>query len=479
MSYFHCHGYHETIHCLSGERVYRCNTCGITVISNGNATHTCGTEINYSSYRINPQVRAPKCGFKLRVLDSNGYNGAEIYYLVGETKEFRKFLSASKLFSPATAGLFTLTENDNFSIVKYESTKPIRIFSTLHCLTVRRGLSNSVDFSQKNGVVITKSPKKQLASLKNMNTALVLGLKPKSNYLKIQINTSVHEQTLKLSAEWQLGKWEIRQPTIEHLQEHSLDVVCNNCGRGHQLEDCEWPFFQKTCSNCLVMSINGTGHSSPCNVLNRISLMRTNILCYSALLIFELKYSLKEVQAYIIIDGAFQHMNLQTPLISAPAESLLFIDATMNNTQCISLKQAKLKRCSILFAIKDKKGIWRLRFRALVSKTSGLIVFSVHKTLSVESNRCVIPEEYKLNTIAVIGLEPKETTFYATFKVFTENVYEGNIGVDISESYDRITISQELKESPIEKKFHLNLYEREPKPLGQFRDRRKYPTIAR
>lgn len=88
------------------------------------------------------------------------------------------------------------------------------------------------------------------------------------------------------------------------------------------------------------------------------------------------------------------------------------------------------------------------------------------------------------NTIAIIGLEATESCFYATFKVYAStedyNWYEDHIGVDVSENRDVVEIGQQLSHTnTISKKFHPKLYEREPTPLGNFKDQRNVPCVAR
>lgn len=90
----------------------------------------------------------------------------------------------------------------------------------------------------------------------------------------------------------------------------------------------------------------------------------------------------------------------------------------------------------MLIAIKDRSQVWRLRFPAVVTKQNGLILFPVHKTLHAEGGRITVPEEFRMNTIAVIGLEALQACFYALFNVFPTEPYSELIGVDISREQD-------------------------------------------
>lgn len=134
--------------------------------------------------------------------------------------------------------------------------------------------------------------------------------------------------------------------------------------------------------------------------------MRTNILAKNALLTFEFEYSKTNLNAYYLdVDaGIFKEWNKNTTSISPMAESISFLQNSSDDSkQAIAVRQAMLKRCSVLFATLDKNGIWRLRYCVVVTKNSGLVVFPLHKTLAVENNRFVIPDQYKMNAIAIIG----------------------------------------------------------------------------
>lgn len=137
------------------------------------------------------------------------------------------------------------------------------------------------------------------------------------------------------------------------------------------------------------------------------------------------------------------------------------------------LSQNKLKRCCILIAIRDEAHIWRLRFRVLVTKQNGVLIFPLQKTFHANEDQFIIPDEFKLNTIAVIGLEPQQACFYALVNVFTTVQYSDFIGVDISGYRDVTDIGDVLlSRNAVDRRFDATLYENEPQPLGSFMDRR-------
>lgn len=275
----YCHEHDHSVHCSHPMEVYKCNT----------------------NFRTDPMASTPICRFKLGVLNQNQKNGAKVFYLSPEG-QMCEFVPTTKLLSPATSGLFMLEETDQHKIIKYASNSPVR-FSFY--VALYDGLSWRVQLRgvyTRNGIQFFTSPEKTLYELKNLNTALVLALMPNGNYLKIQcIPKNVNQQSV--IAEWRNGEWSIVQQDINVSDENVIGPICNNCGRSNH-QDCDWPSYHKTCSNCLVVSMDGDDHSNPCNKINKISPARENILCNDAMCLFDLKYSSSEVQGFFMNDGS-------------------------------------------------------------------------------------------------------------------------------------------------------------------------------
>lgn len=415
----------------------------------------------------------PKCEFKIGFYNEKNQNCAKVYYLRGEPLNFIEFADGLNVLSDGTAGLFTIEHSDLHSIISYGATKQIRF--TFY-IALRQGNEWTFPLQgiySKNGISLhsIQLPFQPLTSFVNLNTAFVVGLKPNSNELKVQLKT----KTTTFTAALQNGGWQVGSTDNSPASNVEMDIdmlICHNCGRGHDISKCDWPYYAKNCSNCLVTSINGAGHSNPCNTINRITPLRSDILSINALPIFELVFTKAEVIGHFLIDGVFKQMNERTKLLSAPARSVISI-SDENGKRHISLRQNKIRRCCVLIAIKDKSQIWRLRFRAVVTKQDGLLVFPLQKTFSTVNNRFEIPEEYKLNTIAIIGLEPIQACFYALFNIFTTDPYNEFIGVDISGNRDVTEIGHILKPcNSITRKFDPILYEVELGSLGSFLDRR-------
>lgn len=424
-----------------------------------------------------------KCQFKIGINNEKNKNGAKVFYLRGNALNFIEFTEGIDVLNDSTGGLFAIEHDDLHSIISYCATKQTR-FTFYIALKQETGWTFPLQgFHSKNGILLhfINLPFQPLTSFINLNTAFVVGLKPNSDELKVQLKT----KTTTFTAEFENGTWQVTGTGNTEMDTDTveMDGHCHNCGRAHDISVCDWPYYAKSCSNCLVTSINASGHSNPCNPINRISPLRSAILSINALSIFELVFTKDEVVGHLLVNGQFTQMNEQMKLISTPAQSVVTI-SDQNGKRHIALKQNKIRRCCVLIAIKDKSQIWRLRFRAVVTKRDGLLVFPLQKTFVAVNNKFEIPEEYRLNTIAVIGFEPLQACFYALFNVFTTDPYSDYnhvyIGVDVSRNRDVTEIANILKPcNALDRTFDLTLYQVEPQPLGSFLDRYRTAHASR
>lgn len=162
--------------------------------------------------------------------------------------------------------------------------------------------------------------------------------------------------------------------------------------------------------------------------------------------------------------------------LSGPTESFLsVIDKGLS--QCIDFKQSTLNRCSLLIAVFDK-GIWRLRFRLVVTPKSGLLIFPLTQTLNIFNGKITVPEES--NTIAIIGFILKKSELVLQMRVHANesgeqicdvfNGYKGNFKIDISGQQHKLTIDDALQSSPDTKRFNRKLYTKScSAPLSEFK----------
>lgn len=322
----------------------------------------------------------------------------------------------------------------------------------------------------------------------NLNTAFVMGLKLKSEHLKLQIKA---KGLSAIEAEWKLGKWNVpKQPAINKRSSEQAATICYNCGMNHELSECTFPLYSVPCTHCLVVSVNGTNHTSSCMPTNKISAIRSNLLAEKAITLFKMGYDPNDVQTFYLHNEIFVEITPTTKLLSAPTESILSVQAASDKEQCIVMQQTSFKRCGILFAIMDKKGIWRIRFRGVVTPKHGLIIFKVSQTMSIVNGKVSVPNDFG-NTIAIIGIKTQPTieNFYLKFQVHANssgfigkkrfNGYTGFIAIDLLKYGEVEDVDKELLQPRRVKKFQIDLYKPEPTPLSTSASQKMAPAIVK
>lgn len=144
------------------------------------------------SYRVQPIATPAKNQFKIGTLNEKNENGANFFYLDADGQNFQEFRSRDTIFNDATAGIFTIEENDQHSIISYDATKQTRF---LFYIAVKYGTEWEISLQgihSKNGIALHAiQPQFQpLTEFLNLNTALVLGLEPNSSKLKLQMKAT-------------------------------------------------------------------------------------------------------------------------------------------------------------------------------------------------------------------------------------------------------------------------------------------------
>lgn len=182
----------------------------------------------------------------------------------------------------------------------------------------------------------------------------------------------------------------------------------------------------------------------------------------------------------------FQPFDCGTNLLSMATDGLLplqFVSADQVTLKFEAITQA---RFSILFAIEDRKGVWRLRFRAVLTRVNGLLIFKLHSTLAIESNEVKLSAKDLNNAIALIGLRPKKNridamcTIYAKENQCNGSIYRGTFGYKIeggTEQYDVSTTLDGNLSQPT-RYFNPNLKRDQTSPLSTFMEQRTTPVAA-
>lgn len=263
---------------------------------------------------------------------------------------------------------------------------------------------------------------------------------------------------------------------------------CFNCNGNHDVAVCDMPAYTMVCSNCLGIFLDGSQHKSPCMPINRISSIRKSLLAYNALTIFQLVYGNDELDMMYLHEGSFQELGPNVKLMSSPAESLFMCkNSADSNRQCIELRQATFKRCAIVLAYLDRQNVWRIRFRLVITKKHGLLVFPVTRTLTFTNNQRIdvrgsAPQD-EHNLVQIFGLKPKSESGYFQTRIFANvsgdlsssefNGYTAHFWLDFSGDKDVSHKDDALDPSKAtEKMFNKRLNVQESTPLLTFQAQR-------
>lgn len=223
-----------------------------------------------------------------------------------------------------------------------------------------------------------------------------------------------------------------------------------------------------------MASCDGSGHKKPCDPINKVSFLRSNVLAEKPITLFELQFNRSEVSSHYMNGSSFVEMNPELKLISGPAECLFTINNSPNNGQSIVVQQTSIKRCNVLIAICGDDDKWRLRFRIAVTIADGVLVFQLRRKLDAINGKFQFPGES--DTVAVIGLKMLEPSFYAKLKVHANrrgvidtvnfNGYTGFIGAESAfDNNHKVDIDVKFITSSSDKRFGIKLYKAEPTPL--------------
>lgn len=212
-----------------------------------------------------------------------------------------------------------------------------------------------------------------------------------------------------------------------HSSAHSICVLqenpsmhCFNCSGNHTTKHCLWPFYNRNCRRCLVVSLNGFGHVPPCSDQNTTSLFQSNI---SVLPLHEIfKFRLERQNGELLI---FNYENFEFEesfdLLFSQAVNGIFSFKSSDNFTLASFTSPMFSRFAFMIAVLHNNK-WRLRYRVVTTNKHGLLVFPLHSTmLNNGNNRFSIPSIDRKNNVAIFGIKPhcSDTETEIEFKAFT------------------------------------------------------------
>lgn len=257
-------------------------------------------------------------------------------------------------------------------------------------------------------------------------------------------------------------------------------------GDQNEMVNCTVPMLYLRCYRCLVISHDGSGHTSPCMPKYTISGLRTDIYAKPIYQMFQFRVKKSDgVVHYLNIDsGRFEVLDGQSLL--CPATDGILDSFSGEKYLRLTYSACAFKRFSIVIAVL-MNGCWRLRYRIVPSAVHGILVFKMRSTLHFTNGRVILPDDFKLNTILVVGIKPSGS-FKINFRIFanedgqldTENFngYLGDAtlsvdanGIDASTIDDNI--DGENHQSKKSVKFDHRLYEQPQEPVASFRSQRR------
>lgn len=469
--------------CLFPINVERCTNCERLVFDN---VHSCGTIEAIGGYFMNVMCKQAEKIFKIRLKNEFQPDGGDLF--VYEKGHF--IALTSKIFSPSISGVCVPKSNKEFNILTFESSRDVQFtiyFAILMLKNKRVEINLRIDV-RPNEIKIMKcsfSLGENLDDQYKMSTAYIFGIHPNSKSIELQLQCTGKMET----ALWTGFGWDIKNNKLIKKSNDSVSerTRCMNCNNNHCTQNCNLPYYTMHCSNCLVISTDGSAHRNPCMPINKISAIRRNILAIAPYTLFEMTFSQDSGEMLFMGDDfKFHQFTRKTNLISSPAESLITFNQRDDSQNCITIKQNTYKRCCIFVAVLDKQNVYRIRFRFVLTPQHALLVFKQQKTLNFRNGKVIVPKEFGENMLALFAIKPNDLSFYSALKVFATydgnidsncfNGYTGFIGIDLSDSLSRVSVDNcidgIISQNEI-KKFDKRLFEfDDPKPLATFKEQR-------
>lgn len=157
------------------------------------------------------------------------------------------------------------------------------------------------------------------------------------------------------------------------------------------------------CPHCLTITPEGDGHQNPCPPKYTISAPREHILSSSMMPILKLKSLKAKMMVFDHERSTFIEVDDQLSFINDIIDGIFTFKTFESGDTVMTFEASSIKRFSIIFAVLYKNA-WRLRLRLVVTLNNGVIGFPMTKTLFVQNDSIQFPEEFRPNTVLMLGL---------------------------------------------------------------------------
>lgn len=244
--------------------------------------------------------------------------------------------------------------------------------------------------------------------------------------------------------------------------------VCFNCGSDHDVSECKDPNIWIKCPRCLVLSMDGSGHSQGCRMNGTASAVRSNIYALKPLDMFMMRVKNPDDSVFVLNKktNAFEIVEGNLTMLANSVDGIIMIGKSDDGHVLIRYSAASMKRFSIQFAFVHEND-WRYRFRAVVTHQEGVLCFAMQRSVEKSNKKYIFPE--KTNTVLVLGIRTAAENSRIGFRILANSNgtpfgprpddYYGH--VTWSKSMDLIEVSRNLQPGGVKKsvRFCRLLYE--------------------
>lgn len=245
----------------------------------------------------------------------------------------------------------------------------------------------------------------------------------------------------------------------------------------HAIDACTSPNYLVKCSNCLVVSFDGSGHEKTNSLcLEGKCRSRNEIYSTMPMPMFSLKIENASDNVYFLNKASGQFMEIdqvqdQTHEIHAPQIDGMFLTRKINGKTYINFAATTLNRFSVAIGFYSQ-GAFRVRFRFVVTATDGILCFPLYRSFDNDDGTYTIPRDFNINTALILGISTQEERSTVKIRVnansINANVYYG--AVSWNRLMDQVDISESLIPTKPGNKYRFNssLYRLIGQPVRKF-----------
>lgn len=148
----------------------------------------------------------------------------------------------------------------------------------------------------------------------------------------------------------------------------------------HKFEACVLPSNLKKCAYCLVFSLNGSGHSNGCLKAGTKSIFIGDVYAKIPVPVFKIRLENVNDTLHLLnnVSGIFDEVQTASIHTHEIDESFDIIH-NISSKSVITFSSTLVHRFSVVMAYLID-GVWRLRYRLVVTQCDGILCFPLWKT---------------------------------------------------------------------------------------------------